>query len=577
MKTKAVWYPPQQAPDPELAVFTTEFAEDTDRTGKILNKRYKLIRRIGAGATASVYEARHEKTGARLAVKVLRRDLYEPLRDFFGQEGRIAARHNCPHLIQAIDLGEVRGATYTVFNFAEGKPLRHLAGNSGPVSSTPLPWQRLCRIILQVLEALAVLHKSGIVHRDLHSSNILVDESRDDFTVVIDVGFAAVMLAGNSGPVSSTPLPWQRLCRIILQVLEALAVLHKSGIVHRDLHSSNILVDESRDDFTVVIDVGFAAVMPGRRITQAPEPTRTIYGMHSYVAPETLAGCPPDPRMDVYSVGVLMFELLTGLEMIDYGRSFGNLAVPPLRVLAPGYDIPEAVDAIVLRALSDVSVRFASAEEMAAAIRAALAEVEADAEAATRRRVLRPAAVIGAGGAIIGGLLVGGLLLATQPSTATLAAMNSEPPRRDLEVHPPASGPAQPVVPQPLAQEPELPPPAPPEEAPAASPPTPAPLEPSTASATMTSVNSQVVGQQARHRVQVTAEQRLIRKARRSILECNPDGVLANAAVVIKRLANGSVDATFNGRSVQGTFGRCVADYAKTAALGPDGVLKFLL
>ncbi|MDC0676094.1 serine/threonine-protein kinase [Nannocystis radixulma] len=517
MKTKAVWYPPQQAPDPELAVFTTEFAEDTDRTGKTLNKRYRLIRRIGAGATASVYEARHEKTGARLAVKVLRRDLYEPLRDFFGQEGRIAARHNCPHLIQAIDLGEVRGATYTVFNFAEGKPLRHLAGNSGPVSSTPLPWQRLCRIILQVLEALAVLHKSGIVHRDLHSSNILVDESRDDFTVVIDVGFAAVM--------------------------------------------------------------------PGRRITQAPEPTRTIYGMHSYVAPETLAGCPPDPRMDLYSVGVLMFELLTGLEMIDYGRSFGKLAVPPLRVLAPGYDIPEAVDAIVLRALSDVSVRFASAEEIATAIRAALAEVEADAEAATRRRVLRPAAVIGAGGAIIGGLLVGGLLLATQPSTATLAAMNGEPPRRDLEVHPPASGPAQPqpqpAVHQPPAQEPELPP-APPEGAPAAPPPTPAPREAaattsSSTSPTMTSVNSQVVGQQARQRVQVTAEQRLIRKARRSILECNPDGALAKAAVVIKRLADGSVEAKFNGRSVQGTFGRCVADYAKTAALGPDGELKFLL
>ncbi|WAS96387.1 serine/threonine protein kinase [Nannocystis punicea] len=521
MKTKAVWYPPQQAPDPELAVFTTEFAEDTDRTGKTLNKRYRLIRRIGAGATASVYEARHEKTGARLAVKVLRRDLYEPLRDFFGQEGRIAARHNCPHLIQAIDLGEVRGATYTVFNFAEGKPLRHLAGNSGPVSSTPLPWQRLCRIILQVLEALAVLHKSGIVHRDLHSSNILVDESRDDFTVVIDVGFAAVM--------------------------------------------------------------------PGRRITQAPEPTRTIYGMHSYVAPETLAGCPPDPRMDLYSVGVLMFELLTGLEMIEYGRSFGKLAVPPLRVLAPGYDIPEAVDAIVLRALSDVSMRFASAEEMAAAIRAALAEVEADAEAATRRRVLRPAAAIGLGGAVVGGLLVGGLLLATQPSTATLAAMNiaSEPLSRDLQVSPPASGPPlaklQPRVPQPSAQEPELPP-TPPQEAPASSPrPTPTPpasaatTSSPTASPTMTSVSSQVVGQQARQRMQVTAEQRLIRKARRSILECNPDGALAKAAVVIKRLTDGSVDAKFNGRSVQGTFGRCVADYAKTAALGPDGVLKFLL
>jgi hypothetical protein len=513
MKTKAVWYPPQQAPDPELVVFTTELGEDRNHSGKLLGKRYKLIQRIGSGATASVYEAKDLTTGAQVAVKILHSQLHAPLRAFFGQEGRIAARHDCPHLVQATDFGETRGIVYTVFSFVRGKPLRLLAGLDG-----------------------------------------------------------------------SDPLPWRRLCRIVLQVLEALASLHKRGVVHRDLHSGNILVDESRDDFVVVIDVGFAAVIPPRRITLGPEPTRTLYGMYDYVAPEARAGCPPDPRMDLYAVGVLMFELLTGLEMIDYARNFGKLAVPPLRVLAPGLDIPEAIDAIVLRALSDVSVRFASADEMAAAIRAAIAEI--DAAPAVRRDVLRPTMIasLGAACAVVGGLVVGGMLLAAQPAQPTLAAMNgsAEPDVRALDVR-------QPEL---LARAPDLGPEAsidPPDTAddgeplcvgphdelgPLAPEDTRAPPLAASPPPNVTTLETKIAAE--RKRPPLTAEQRLIRTARRSILDCKPAGSLSNAAVLIER-RDGAVTVRFNGRPLQGQFGRCVADFAATAALGPSGRLEFKL
>lgn len=534
MKTKAVWYPPQQAPDPELDVFTTELVEDEDRSGKTLGKRYKLLRRIGSGATASVYEAKDLTTGARVAVKILHSSLHAPLRALFGQEGRIAARHDCPHLVQATDFGESRGVVYTVFGYVRGKPLRWLMG---------------------------------------------VD-----------------------GPVSSTPLPWRRLCKIVLQVLEALAVLHKAGIVHRDLHSGNILVDESRDDFAVVIDVGFAAVIPPRRITMAPEPTRTIYGMYSYVAPEARAGYPPDPRMDLYAVGVLMFELLTGLEMIDYGRNFGKLAVPPLRVIAPGLGIPEAIDAIVMRALSDISVRFASADEMAAAIRAALTEDEADTAWITRRTFLRPAPLVGMGVACaaVGSLVSAAVLFAAKPVQPTLAVMTAAEsiPRavvseriarsemRESEQHVPASerdegaGASDLVCSAPIVEARAGPftglqVPAAGEASGADSATEKEVAAGQTAATNVSAIANKVVPK--RSRPLIRSERRLISTARRSILDCKPSPSLISTVVLIERQPGGATAVRFNGRVVEGQFGKCVAEFAANAALGPDNRLEFTL
>src|SRR5690606_23741766 len=93
-----------------------------------------------------------------------------------------------------------------------------------------------------------------------------------------------------------------------------------------------------------------------------------IFGMYRYIAPERRAGDAPSPSSDLFSLGVLLWELLTAQTLPAYELDPG-LAIPPVRTMAPGLDIPEALDAIVMRALSDVEYRFRDAQQMAQALR----------------------------------------------------------------------------------------------------------------------------------------------------------------------------------------------------------------
>jgi len=292
-----IWHPPRHAPDPELIPF--EIPDDGlayNYSGAILDGRYQLDRPIGPGGTSTVYSGKDLRTGARIAVKILNADMHEHLLGFFGQEGRVAARHTCPHLVQAIDFGKHEDCAFTVFKFVDGISLFNLGRDN------PLPWRRVVRLAIQILSALDDLHARGLIHCDLHPSNVLV---------------------------------------------------------RRDLEGL---------DFVTVIDVGFAFVIPPKRITGAPEPTKYIFGLSRYIAPERRAGDAPSSRSDLYSLGVLLWELLTAQILPAYELDPG-LAIPPVRTLAPGLDIPEALDAIVMRALSDVEYRFRDAQEMAQALR----------------------------------------------------------------------------------------------------------------------------------------------------------------------------------------------------------------
>lgn len=292
-----IWHPPRHAPDPELIPF--EIPDDGlayNYSGTILDGRYQLDRPIGPGGTSTVYSGKDLRTGARIAVKILNADMHEHLLGFFGQEGRVAARHTCPHLVQAIDFGKHEDCAFTVFKFVDGISLFNLGRDN------PLPWRRVVRLAIQILSALDDLHARGLIHCDLHPSNVLV---------------------------------------------------------RRDLEGL---------DFVTVIDVGFAFVIPPKRITGAPEPTKYIFGLSRYIAPERRAGDAPSSRSDLYSLGVLLWELLTAQILPAYELDPG-LAIPPVRTIAPGLDIPEALDAIVMRALSDVEYRFRDAQEMAQALR----------------------------------------------------------------------------------------------------------------------------------------------------------------------------------------------------------------
>lgn len=181
------------------------------------------------------------------------------------------------------------------------------------------------------------------------------------------------------------PLPWSRLGPMILQICDALAAAHAQGIVHRDVKPENCFVTEfaGARDFIKVIDFGIAKDLEGKAdVGRARTVSGSIYGTAAYVAPELLAGKSADARVDIYALGVLMYELLAGEKPFP-GEALadillGHLQTPPtpLRVKAPGR-VPEAVDALVLRTLEkDPGRRYPSMAALAEAVAATLDPLE---------------------------------------------------------------------------------------------------------------------------------------------------------------------------------------------------------
>jgi serine/threonine protein kinase len=180
--------------------------------------------------------------------------------------------------------------------------------------------------------------------------------------------------------------------QIVLQVLDALAKLHEEGVIHGDIQPENVIVQQTTlgHDFAKVIDLGFASARGCSRLTQAAEPPAEVHGTASFIAPERLAGLDPDGRADLYSVGALMYFLLTTRLVPDISNAPEELGVPAPSIMAPGARIPHAIDVVVMRALSDVDDRYPNAAAMAQALGDALAQPEAPPAAVRINATLPP-------------------------------------------------------------------------------------------------------------------------------------------------------------------------------------------
>lgn len=174
-------------------------------------------------------------------------------------------------------------------------------------------------------------------------------------------------------------LPAGEAARIAAQVCDALAAAHDAGFVHRDIKPSNVIVTAdgsggTRDGAVKVTDFGIARALGGSSLTQ----TGTIMGTAQYVSPEMVRGEPASQASDLYSVGVVLFQMLTGQVPFD-GDSPVSIALRHLdsEVPAPSSLVPEvpaALDEIVARATAARREdRFPDARSMAAALRSAAA------------------------------------------------------------------------------------------------------------------------------------------------------------------------------------------------------------
>jgi serine/threonine-protein kinase len=178
------------------------------------------------------------------------------------------------------------------------------------------------------------------------------------------------------------PLPWMRVLNIAQQVARSLREAHRVGLIHRDLKPANIMVLNQEDDHDVVKVLDFGLVksfLPDRGLPNEAELTQAgvILGSPQYMAPEQARNV-SDPRSDVYSLGVVLFQMLMGRPPFQAAQSIDvifkhlNEAPPAFSALWPTHAVPQEVEALVMRCLyKRPEERFQSMDEVLESIRRA--------------------------------------------------------------------------------------------------------------------------------------------------------------------------------------------------------------
>lgn len=297
--------------------------------------RFELVRALGAGGTATVWEARDRVTGERVALKLLRAELTRSTvdRQAFLAEARFVARVQHPGVVRIIDCGEQQRPglppqAWVAMEVIEGRTLSRHVRESGPLSVDDA-------LVLTeaLLDALDAVHRSGIVHRDVTPANVMVSIAPGQPLDPAQVRLFDFGLAGPPGTPASASF-----------AAGAGATLARSS-----------------------------------RSEQADQPARTdvpafIWGSAPYLSPEQASGSPVQQGADLYQAGGVLTFALTGRAPFE-GQSAEELMlahvndpVDPPSVHRP--EIPERVDRLVLRALrKSPHERFASAQEMRWAVR----------------------------------------------------------------------------------------------------------------------------------------------------------------------------------------------------------------
>ena len=267
--------------------------------GSIVDKRYKVLRRIGSGGMADVWLAEDTHLQRQVALKVLHRRYLqdEQFVERFQREAESAAGLQHPNIVGVYDRGKDGDVNYIAMRYVEGPTLKELIDRG----LTP---PQAVALVRQVLEGARFAHRNGIVHRDLKPQNVIVDP--EGKAVVTDFGIA------------------------------------RAGV---------------------------------SEITQ----TGSVMGTPHYLSPEQAQGHDVTSVSDLYSIGVILYEALTGRVPFE-GESAVAVAMKqvsqvPQRPSSINPQVSPALDAVVMRALEkDPGARFQSADAFIAALDAAMKE-----------------------------------------------------------------------------------------------------------------------------------------------------------------------------------------------------------
>ena len=320
-----------------------------------LSRRFRIIRRLGQGGMGAVFLAEQIGVGNRpVALKVLNRQLLDDPEFLIRFQNEAGSTGRISH-VNVVTIHEAAladdGTPYIAMEFLQGESLGDSLKRRGA-----LPVAEVAEILQQTARGLNAAHKRGTIHRDIKPDNIFLtypDDLRDDW---VGEG-SALPVAGSprdptGGP--SPPLPKP---------------------VARGAAGPPCLVK--------IVDFGIAKLRESSSHTQ----TGMVLGTPAYISYEQASGMRSeklDARSDVYSLGVVVYQMLTGRTPFHSDTPLGYVgkhlmeAPPPFRAIAPGLGVPAAVESAVMKALAkDRDQRYPSVLDFARAFMAAAQPVPA--------------------------------------------------------------------------------------------------------------------------------------------------------------------------------------------------------
>jgi Tol biopolymer transport system component len=270
---------------------------------------YEITAPLGAGGMGEVYRARDTRLGRDVAIKVLPASFSadpERLRRF-EQEARAAGALNHPNVLAIYDIGTHDGAPYLVTELLEGETLRERLQNG------PLPLRKALDIAIQAARGVGAAHDKGIIHRDLKPANIFL--THDGRVKILDFGLAKLTQSDASG------------------------------------------LGETQSSTRTALDSGQ---------TEAG----MVLGTAGYMSPEQVRGKPADARSDIFALGTILYEMLSGQRAFEKDSSADTMAAilkeEPPELSGEGKKIPPAVERIVRHCLEkNPAERFQSARDLA--------------------------------------------------------------------------------------------------------------------------------------------------------------------------------------------------------------------
>ena len=302
---------------------------------------FRLLREIGRGGMGVVYEATQLSLGRRVALKILPFAAILDERQIrrFTNEAQAAALIEHPHIVPVYSVGIDRGVHYFAMKYIEGRTLAEVIR------------ERNDNVVPEALN-----RRQEVVTPNSHES---ADSFAHDRPDTVPIAILSTNTSTQRGQF------YRRVARLGLEAAGALHCAHEHGVVHRDIKPSNLLIDGHGKLW--ITDFGLAQIQTDQNLTMSGD----LLGTLRYMSPEQVAGGQPiDSRTDVYSLGLTLYEILSGrpaFQGVDRQQIMRRiLHETPPSVKAVDQFVPHDLDTILLKATAkEPADRYGTANELA--------------------------------------------------------------------------------------------------------------------------------------------------------------------------------------------------------------------